>query len=60
MKIFNFLFLSFVAMFFLYILFGVCLGASIAQWSRTDCAFFVVLTVVIDLLIAEQLNTKKR
>ena len=54
--ILNFLFLSAVCGFFIYLLIGVCEGANPMMWHRSTMAFFVAVNVAADLVIAGQLE----
>jgi hypothetical protein len=60
MNALNFLFLSCLVSFALYCLFGLFLTADIGEWDKTTAALFVVLTLVLDLMIANHLTRLKR
>jgi hypothetical protein len=60
MNALNFLFLSCMVSFALYCVFGLCINADIGEWDKTTAALFVVLTLVLDLIIANHLTRKTR
>lgn len=59
MKITNFLFLSFLADFAMYCIFGLCIAADVSEWDKTTTMLFVVLTIAVDLIILDFTNRKK-
>jgi hypothetical protein len=58
MKITNFLFISFLADFAMYCIFGLCITADVSDWDKTTTLLFVVLTIAVDLIILDFVNRK--